>query len=299
MINNSLKRPVVSFITINYNGLTDTTDLLKSIFSNIRCIDFEVIVVDNNSKNREELTILKGLFPKIIAVRSDINLGYAGGNNLGIDNSNGDYLFFINNDTIVPEDHIKQLIQKFESNSKIGAVSPKIIFNSPENTIQFAGYTPLTPITLRNSLIGYMELNDGRYNDCSETPYCHGAAMMVKREVIDRVGKMFEGFFLYYEELDWSISIRKNGYILIYDPSQTIIHKESNTIGPTSPTKTYYLTRNRLLFAKRNLSTKNKYFSILYQLVIAIPKGFFVFLLKGRYANAKSIIKGTVSFFKL
>ena len=139
------------------------------------------------------------------------------------------------------------MIERLESRAEIGGVSPKIRFAFPPQNIQFAGFTPLTPITLRNAGIGFGCPDNGTFDTPHPTPYLHGAAMLVKREVIEKVGLMPEIFFLYYEELDWSTHITRAGYELWYEPRCTVFHKESQSTGQLSKLRTYNLTRNRLL----------------------------------------------------
>ena len=211
----------LSIITINYNGLNDTCALIDSIPFNDH---MEVIVIDNGSAENEA-SILQERYPNIKVIRSDKNLGFAGGNNLGIKTAKGKYLFLINNDTVFKEFNPKVLIQRLESSPKIGMVCPKIRFAWGNNPIQYAGYTPLSPITIRNQAIGFGEEDRGQYNTPHPTPYAHGAAMMLKRKVIDKVGNMPECYFLYYEELDWSMMITHAGYEIWYEPASTIYHK--------------------------------------------------------------------------
>ena len=247
----------ISIITINYNGLKDTCELIDTL--PLENDKLEVIVVDNASL-QDEASIIEQRYPKVTVVRSSKNLGFAGGNNLGIQASHGRYLFFINNDTIIETKNEEQrnnflqpLIERLESSDKIGMVCPKIRFSWGNHLIQYAGYTPLSSITMRNHSIGFGEEDHGQYDTPHQTPYAHGAAMLVKREVINRVGMMPECFFLYYEELDWSMMIRRAGYEIWFDPSFTVYHKESQSTGQDSPLRTYYLTRNRLLFVRRNI----------------------------------------------
>ena len=255
---------LVSVITINYNGLEDTCELMETLPLDDESI--EVIVVDNASF-KDEATIIEQRFPQVIVIRSQENLGFAGGNNLGIKAATGRYLFFINNDTLLHSaSTFQQLINRLESSKVIGAVCPKIRFAWDIKPIQFAGYTPLSLITLRNQAIGCGEKDDGQYNTAHATPYLHGAAMMVKREVVERVGVMPECYFLYYEEFDWSMMMRHAGYELWYEPAATIYHKESRATGQDSPLKTYYLTRNRLLFALRNIKMPQRWLTYLYLL---------------------------------
>ena len=178
-------------------------------------------------------------------------------------------------------------------------VCPKIRFAWGNTPIQYAGYTPLSKITLRNSAIGCGEADNGQYDTPHPTPYAHGAAMMVKREVIDKVGMMPECYFLYYEELDWSMMIRRAGYDIWYEPACTIYHKESQATGQNSPLKSYYMTRNRLLFAKRNISIPQKYLTYSYLIVIVALRDVLKSLLCHRPDLSKATLKGLRDFFAL
>lgn len=288
---------VLSIITINYNGLKDTCELIESLPADDESL--EVIVVDNASTQDEASEIEKN-FPHVIVIRSKENLGFAGGNNLGIQAAHGKYLFFINNDTIIHQtSDIRHLITRLESSDQIGMVSPKIRFSWGSQQIQYAGYTPLSYITLRNKPIGCGEDDHGQYDTPHPTPYAHGAAMMVKREVIEQAGLMSECYFLYYEELDWSMLIRRAGYEIWYEPASTVYHKESQTTGRTSPLKTFYITRNRLLFAKRNIKGISRYASYLYLMVIVAPKDIVKYCWQGRKDLSKATFKGIIQFMKL
>lgn len=262
--------PEISIITVNYNGLKDTSELIESLQKHVS-LSYEIIVVDNASKVNEA-ALLQEKYSHIITIRSEENLGFSGGNNIGIRHAKGKYIFLLNNDTFIEEDTFHYLIKRLENSPETGAVSPKIKFAFPPRNIQFAGYLPLSAITLRNDLIGFGEKDNGQYETPSRTPYCHGAAMMIRKEVIEKVGYMPEIYFLYYEELDWSTQIEKAGYELWYEPRCTVYHKESQSTGQQSYLRTFYLTRNRLLYAWRNRYGIIRLIAILYQLLIAAPK---------------------------
>ena len=286
----------LSIITINYNGLKDTCELLGTL--PLEDDSIEVIVVDNASK-QDEATQIEQRYPQIKVIRSRENLGFAGGNNLGIQAAQGKYLFFLNNDTLLrckKEDVICKmflpLIERLESSPKIGMVSPKIKFSWGENLIQFAGYTPLSKITMRNRSIGFGEADSGQYDTPHPTPYAHGAAMMIKREVVDKAGLMPECYFLYYEELDWSMMIRRAGFDISYEPACTVFHKESQTTGQNSPLRTYYVTRNRLVFAKRNIARPHRYLTYLYLIGAVAIRDLLKYLLQLRPNLAKATLKG-------
>lgn len=293
----------VSLITVNYNGLADTCALLDTIPLNDPSL--EVIVVDNASR-QDEATVISQRYPQVTVIRSNRNLGFAGGNNLGIKAAKGKYLFFINNDTLLyNKDNaargrllLQPLIDRLESSPTIGMVCPKIRFAWGSRPIQFAGYTPLTAVTLRNRAIGFGEDDHGQYNHPHATPYAHGAAMMVKREAVSKAGLMPECYFLYYEELDWSMSIRRAGYTIWYEPSVTVFHKESQTTGQASPLRCYYITRNRLLFVRRNRPRTTRLLSYAYLMGVVAVKDVLIHCIHCRPDLAKATVKGICHFIK-
>ena len=283
----------LSIITINYNGLKDTCELIDSIpFNN----DLEVIVVDNASMNNEASAI-SAKYPQVKVIQSQQNLGFAGGNNLGIKVSKGKYILLINNDTIFKKFNIQALIDRLESSPKIAIVCPKIRFAWGCHPIQYAGYTPLSNITVRNQAIGFGEEDHGQYDTAHPTPYAHGAAMLIKREALEKVGPMPECFFLYYEELDWSMMFTRAGYKIWYDPACTVYHKESQATGQNSPLRTYYIVRNRLLLVKRNWKGITKYLSYAYLLGAVGVRDILKYALSGKWKLLKATTNGLCDFY--
>jgi len=292
---------LLSIITVNYNGLKDTCELIDSL--PVGDEQMEIIVVDNHS-NQDEASEIATRYPQVTVIRSEQNLGFAGGNNLGIKAAKGKYLYFVNNDTLLPTDKqgmaiFQPMIDRLERSSLTGVVCPKIRFSWANHPIQYAGYTKLSPITLRNHPIGCGEDDHGQYDTPHPTPYAHGAAMMVKREAIERAGMMPECYFLYYEELDWSMMIRQAGYDIWYEPQCTIFHKESQTTGQQSPLRTFYITRNRLLFARRNSQGARRVLTYAYLMGIVAVRDVLKHLLKGQTALCKATIHGINDFLKL
>lgn len=282
----------LSIITVNYNGLKDTCALIDSIPFNE---NMEVIVVDNASK-QNEASIIQKQFPQVKVIRSEKNLGFAGGNNLGIKESKGKYIFLINNDTVFKEFNVDSMINRLESSSITGMVCPKIRFAWGTNPIQYAGYTPFSKITVRNQATGFGEEDKGQYDIAHPTPYAHGAAMLIKREAINKVGLMPEKYFLYYEEIDWSMTFTIAGYEIWYDPACTIYHKESQSTGQDSPLRTYYITRNRLLLVKRNWHGIYKYLAYCYLICMVASRDIVKHTLKGRLDLIKAVYKGVGDF---
>lgn len=282
----------LSIITINYNGLEDTCSLIESIPFNEK---MEVIVVDNASKN-SEAEIIAQRFPHVKVIKSAENVGFAGGNNIGIKEARGKYIFLVNNDTYFKDFYIDALIERMEQSPDIAIVCPKIQFAWGSNPIQFAGYTSLSTITVRNHAIGFGEEDHGQYNTAHPTPYAHGAAMLIKREALEKVGFMPECYFLYYEELDWSMMFTRAGYQIWYEPQCTVFHKESKTTGQNSPLRTYYITRNRLLLVKRHGKGLSKALAYCYLIFIVATRDLLKYALSAKFSLAKATIKGIWDF---
>ena len=293
--------PLVSIITVNYNETSSTCALLESIRrQHYRAL--EVIVVDNASRENPELTITTQ-YPEVHFIRSEQNLGFAGGNNLALAKAKGKYLFFVNNDAELTPDCIEILTQLFEKQVNVGMLSPLICYfpaaldtadtdQTKPAIIQYAGMTQVSPFTGRNKTLGERELDQGQFKDPQPTAYAHGAAMMIPRAVLEKVGPMWEGFFLYYEELDWCERIRRAGYEVWITPQARIWHKESLTVEKMGTSKIYYLSRNRILFMRRNVrSWKIGVFS-LYLIFVLIPKNSLNYFLSGDFDHLKAFLKG-------
>ena len=282
---------LVSIITVNFNQPLLTEQLLQSIIATNSYNNIEIIVVDNGS-SINPLHVWVTAYPEIIFLRSEKNLGFAGGNNLAIQKASGEYLFLVNNDTEFTHGLIKSLVDLFESNKIIGVISPKIKFWENKNILQYAGFTAMNFVTARNSCIGYNELDNGQYDKITgETAYAHGAAMMVKREVLIKAGLMAENFFLYYEELDWMERIKKSGYKIWVCMDALIYHKESMSVGKKSILKEYYMNRNRILFIRKNGTCIQIIIFYCYFILVVTPRNILQYLKNKNYSFIKALLK--------
>ncbi|SMC96242.1 glycosyltransferase family 2 protein [Pedobacter africanus] len=283
---------ITSIITVNYNQPAVTIDFLKSVRANTDQNNVEVILVDNGSVENHEAAY-RAAYPALVYIRSEENLGFAGGNNLGIRVAKGDYLLLLNNDTEISDNLVTAMVAEFEEHPEIGLLSPLILYYENPGVIQYAGFTPMNYMTCRNEGIGSFAKNNGQYdNDSRETAYCHGAAMMCRRTDLGQVGLMAENFFLYYEELDWCEKFKKAGKKIWFTGKTKIYHKESMSVGKESNIKTYFMTRNRMLFIRRNTGPLNTLFFSLYFILIAASKQMVLYLMKGRGDLVKWVIKG-------
>ncbi|MFC5284761.1 glycosyltransferase family 2 protein [Pedobacter alpinus] len=284
---------LVSIITVNFNQPQATIELLNALKKH-DSFNFELILVDNASDENHEATF-KNIFPSLTFIRSKVNLGFAGGNNLGINVAKGNYIFLLNNDTEIPNNCLSTLVAQFEEDKNIGLLSPLILYYDDKSIIQYAGYTPLNYLTARNAQIGQYEKNIGQYGHITnETGFCHGAAVMCRKEDLEKAGLMDENYFLYYEELDWCEKFKKIGKTINFTGKTFIYHKESISVGKESAIKTYFITRNRMLFIRKNTSFLNTLFFSIYYIFIACPKLILSNLLKGKSALAVWVVKAIV-----
>lgn len=263
-----MKQPLVSIITVNYHQTEVTCELLESL-SKITYPNIEIWVVDNHSNGslKDKIDIL---YPSANVIESKKNLGFAGGNNLAITRAKGELLMFLNNDTEVSVNFLEPLVEVMQNNQEVGICTSKLHYYHLPKTIQFAGSSDLHPYKIQSFAIGYGEKDHGQYDTTMPTNLAHGAAMMVRTSIIEKIGLMPEEFFLYYEEIDWCLKARKMGYQIYYVPDSLVLHKESISVGKQSPIQVYYKTRNRILLARRWRKGFGKFLSLAYLSVVAV-----------------------------
>lgn len=282
---------LVSIVTVNFKEEEVTCDFLASISKNNEIINLEIIVVDNGCVNNNEERFKK-FYPDLIYIQSEKNLGFAGGNNLGIQRASGKYILLLNNDTEITKGCISSLVDEMENNSEIGLISPLILYHEDKKLIQYAGFSKMNYFTGRNKTIGKFEIDTGQYDNLSnETGFCHGAAMMCRKQDLVEVGLMDENYFLYYEEMDWCEKFKRNGKKIWFKGKSRIYHKESVSVGKESILKTYFLTRNRILFIRKNTSFLNQAIFGMYFYGLVCPLSIFKFLVLGKKDQAKWVMR--------
>lgn len=275
--------PLVSIIVVNYNTSNEVLDLLASL-GHCTYSNYEVLVVDNASP-KDDLSPVLTAYPFVQLINSTKNLGFAGANNLGMDHAQGDYYLFLNPDTCVTPSFLEPMLEAFVQNPSIGLVSPKIKYYDQPHLIQYAGTSTMSKWTMRSHSFSKNK-EDNSANSISQlTGYGHGAAMMVPKSVVEKVGKMNETYFLYYEELDWCERIRQQGYQIYYVASSIVYHKESISIEKESPLKIFYLSRNRILFARLHYKLGALTLYFLYHIFVVIPKHIL------KYINQPALLK--------
>ena len=257
-----MTNPKVCIIILNWNGLENTIECLESL-RKITYPNCEVIVVDNGSKGNDAHVLEEKFGDFVRLIRNDKNYGYTGGNNIGIryvlDKSSPEYLLILNNDTIVAPDFLAQMIKVAKSESSIGIVGPKVNYYHFPNRIQSAG-GKVNMRTGQASLIGVKEIDAGQYNRQQEVDYVFGCCLLIKKEVIQKVGLFDESYFCYWDETDYCFRAREAGYKVVRIPEAKIWHKASIKLKVWDKTPTgnkasglsyYYMARNNFKFMRK------------------------------------------------
>lgn len=260
----------IAIIVLNYSGLKNTLECLSSI----KKLDknrnlIEIIVVDNNSNDGSQETLKK--IPDIKLIQNKENLGYTGGNNVGIElalKGQAEYIVIINNDTILDPLFLKNILSATKNGD---IISPKIYFEKGYEfhksryarsqlgkVIWYAG----GQIDWQNIIgihLGVDEVDSGQFSKSKEIDFATGACMLVKREVFEKIGFFDDKYFLYLEDMDFSVRAKRAGFRIRFQPKAVIWHKNASSVGGSgSKLQDYYISRNRLLFAAKYAKLRTK-----------------------------------------
>ncbi len=242
--------PKVAIILVNLNQEQHTRECIESL-RKITYPNAEVILVDNGSADGSG-DRLRAAFPTVRYCRSETNLGFPGGNNIGIRlalQRGADYIMLLNNDTIVDPGFVEPLIAYAESHPDIGFQSCKIYLSSKPACFWYAGGC----LNLDRALSwhrGMLEEDRGQYDEIQETDFATGCMMIARRSVIERIGLLDEHLFAYFEDADWCLRAGAQGHPSIYNPSAKIWHKVSVTNKIDSPFYLYFTMRNKIIFLR-------------------------------------------------
>ncbi len=242
--------PSLGIIIVDFNNPRDSAECIESLLhSEFR--DFEIILVDNGSAREVKLDLGRR-FPDVIFLRSDINLGFAGGTNLGIRRAladSCDTVLLLNNDTVVPPHMLGTLLHEMQKR-QADIVCPKILYHDPPHRVWFGGGS-YNQTTAKPTHLGIGELDDGRWDQAIQCDFVSGCALLTRRAVLEEIGLLDESFFAYYEDSDFCTRARLKRRTVWYIPSATLYHKVSRTAQWDSPIYQYLNARNRLLMVRR------------------------------------------------
>ena len=223
----------LSVIIVNWNTKKLLEDCLKSIFKFTENVTFEVIVVDNGSKDGSQ-AVVKKKFPQVKLIPNSNNLGFAKANNQGIKIAKGEYVLLLNSDTYLIENSFKKLVEKTNEFDELGALGP-LLLNEDRSIQQSVGFFPHLPqvfwwMTFIDDLPGGTALkpyhvdHDSFYKSKHEVDWVTGAAFLIPKKVIVTVGMLDEKIFMYGEDFEWCFRIKKAGFKVYFSPIAKIVH---------------------------------------------------------------------------
>ena len=251
----------------------DTIECITSILKNEQNVILpnQIILIDNGS-NDGSYHKLEKKFPNITLLRNEKNLGFAAATNIGIKNAlkaGSEYVFLLNNDTIIKEGILNKLLEVYNKDPRIGIVGATIVnFNCP-NIIDNMGAT-INFWTGYSSFVNY-GIFYGNNIETGDVDYVSGAAIMIKKEVIENIGMLSELFFIYGEDLEYCVRAKKENYRVVCTPKAKVLHKISSTVLKTSGTQNYYFHRSRFLFLRMHSKIWQIFFAPYHSLFVFFP----------------------------
>jgi GT2 family glycosyltransferase len=283
----------VAAVVLNYRRAEDTITCVKSL-SQSEGVEQSIIVVDNGSDD-DSADRIEAAFPGIRLILNRSNIGYAAGNNVGIRaalEGGADYVFIVNNDCVVAPDALRIMVESALSR-EAGIVSPKVYDFYDREIIQYAGYRNLH-LLAQGIPIGEGEMDTGQYEVEREMNAAPGCAMLLSRRLCEEAGLFDENFFAYSEELDLCRRARERGFRILFVPAAHVWHKKAATLDALSPEYTYYLTRGRLLYARKHLNRWALLFIFMpYFVVVKLVKPLLLFIFQGRWKNVTALMRAT------
>ena len=253
--------PHIAVLVLNWNARDDTVECLRSL-SELDYPAWQAVVVDNGSTDGS-FEAIRAAYPDATVLQAGRNLGYAGGNNLGlrwIRRSDFDYVLVLNNDTVVPRALLTDLVSAARDCPQYTILSPRILYHSRPDTLWFSG-SRWNETTCDIEHVGDGSIDDGRLctPGVEESPYACGCALFFPVTCLDSVGYLEERFFLVFEDTDWCFRAAERGLRCGIALNARVWHKVSSTIGNFSPLGAYFYTRNRLLWAERHLPWRTRF----------------------------------------
>ncbi len=285
---------MVSIITVNYNGASDTIAMLESLRKVVVGILYEVFVVDNNS-NGDDADKIEAAHPWCTVIRSDKNLGFAGGNNLALSQCNGRYVLYLNNDTYAESNFIEPMYRFMDANPLCAICSPTILY-SDDRSVHYGGFRQDSYKLSRITPLYYREHEDSVPTEPQQTPFAHGAAMMVRRMAESKIGQMRNDYFLYFEEMAYSMAALMAGYQVWHLPEAKVLHKGSATIGGANPLSIYYSSRNYLYLISDYTSGIKKIALISQKILLANLKTIYKYIVNKNYDLILPHLHGTIDY---
>ncbi len=283
--------PGVAVVVLNWNGTDDTLECLNSLVQ-VDYPAYEIVVVDNGSRVSPRPRIV-AQFPSVTYLETGVNLGYAGGNNVGIRyalSAGHEYVFVLNNDTAVEPDVLRRAVAVAETDPAIGVLGVQIM-SWEDPALTWIAYGEVTYRQGLVRLIGYLSRKP--YEEQKDVPWVPGTAMLLRRRALETVGLFDEEFFAYHEDVDWCTAAREHGFRVVYAPVARIYHKGHRSSGGKGHVtlRQYLAGRNMVLYVRKHATGRQAAKFVAFQLV-TLPFQYLRRLLTWEQAGVSLKVRG-------
>lgn len=256
----------LSIIIVSYNTSKLLGECIGSVFKNTKRIRFEIIVVDNNSVD-DSVGMLKKKYPNIRLIENKSNVGFGGANNQGLGAAKGKYILFLNSDTLVKGEALNEMINFMDDDKKIGVLGPKLLLKDGSIQPWAISYNPNILRSLAEKPLGFLgkyfsnnkffkiiaylfTLRFWEHDETKEVDWVTGAALLMRKSILDRIGGFDTNFFLYFEDVDLCYRTKEAGYKVFFFPGSEIVHYGGSSVTSSSRQKEYYYQSQKYFYKK-------------------------------------------------
>jgi len=261
----------LSIIIVNWNGCDIIKNCLESIFENIKNLDYEVIVVDNNSADSSP-RMIKDKFPSVNLIELDKNYGFAKANNIGISKSSGKYIVLLNSDTTVKKGSFEKIIEYMDKDTKAGIVGPKLVYGNgdyqysygrfPTLLTEISGFLFLSKIPMLNAFFKDRFIEE-KYDCVTEVDWISGACLFFKRDIIEKTTLLDEQFFMYMEDIDFCLRAKSIGWKVMFYPFAEVVHLVGRSVKNADYQIVFNNTKSYFKYYKKYFNTLSYIFTVL------------------------------------
>ena len=244
--------PNATIIVLNWNGRSYLEACLSALFSQTHQAQ-RIVLVDNGSTD-DSLALVRRQFPAVDIIENEINLGYAGGNNVALRQLETEVAILVNPDIVVRHDWLENLLVAFRQDAAIGIAGCKLLYPGEEQ-LQHAGGLINHPHAMPEHR-GMYGMDEGQWDSVADVDFVTGAAFAIRREVIETAGLLDEGFFMYFEDADWCVRARRFGFRVVYVPQATAVHDESAIAVRGSPSYLRHFHSGRLRYLLKHFEAE-------------------------------------------
>ena len=285
---------------LNWNGINWLKAFLGNVVENSK--DQATVYVIDNASTDDSVQYIEDTFPQVKVLKNELNSGYTGGYNFGMNLLKEEIVILLNSDVEVTPNWLEPIVHEFTVNSNLDALQPRILNQRSKTQFEYAGAAggfldswgyPFC----RGRIFQFLEEDNRQYNDKCSVFWASGACLAVRRSAYAEIGGLDPLFFAHFEEIDLCWRIQRRGGEIVYCPDSTVYHVGGGTLSNLNPKKTFYNFRNNLFVLFKNLPRKRLLIAIFLRLVLDGLAGA-LFLFQGKPKHTLAVLRAHISFYR-